>query len=137
VVPAVDDPYDLYLEEPCKKDLLCTHDTKFSKPRDELIARAAVVKHVSAQPGSLFVARATKRSLGGAVPPVEHPQGAQGVEPARRPGAALAVEVDAAGVDAVEQPSAVGLPLRSHDVHGLRHPGIKVCARPAEVVERT
>jgi len=43
VVPAVDDPYDLYLEEPCKKDLLCTHDTKFSKPRDELIARAAVV----------------------------------------------------------------------------------------------
>src|SRR6266498_5256527 len=73
---------------------------------------------------------------GGAVPPVEHTERAEGVPAARRPHAALEVEVDATRVDAVEQPPAVGLPLRSHDLHGLRHPGIRVRARPAEVVER-
>jgi hypothetical protein len=67
-------------------------------------------------------------ALGGAVPPGEHPEGSEGVPAARRSDAALEVEVDATRVDTVEQPPAVGLPLRSHDLHGLRHPGILVGA---------
>ena len=39
-------------------------------------------------------------------------------------------------MDAVEQPPAVGLPLGPHDLDGLRHPGIRVRAGAAEVVER-
>jgi hypothetical protein len=39
-------------------------------------------------------------------------------------------------MDAVEQPPAVGLPLGPHDLDGLRHPGIRVRARTAEVIER-
>ena len=39
-------------------------------------------------------------------------------------------------MDALQQPPAVGLPLGPHDLHGLRHPGIRVRARPAEVIER-
>ena len=39
-------------------------------------------------------------------------------------------------MDAVEQPPAVGLPPGPHDLHGLRHPGIRARARAAEVIER-
>ena len=53
-----------------------------------------------------------------------------------RPDAVLEVEVDPTRVDAVEQPSSVRLPLRPHDLHRLRHPGIGLGARPSEVVER-
>jgi hypothetical protein len=38
-------------------------------------------------------------------------------------------------MDPVEQPPAVGLPLRPHDRNGLRHPAIRVRPRPSEVVE--
>jgi hypothetical protein len=39
-------------------------------------------------------------------------------------------------MDAVEQPPAVGLPLGPHDLDRLRHPGIRLRTRAAEVVER-
>ena len=38
-------------------------------------------------------------------------------------------------MDAIEQPSAVGLPLGLHDRDGFRHPGLRDRARLAEVVE--
>ena len=72
----------------------------------------------------------------GSVPPLEHPERAEGVPAARRAHAALKIEVDLTRMDPVEQPAAVGLPLRLHDFHCLRHPGIRVRARPPEVVER-
>ena len=34
-----------------------------------------------------------------------------------------------AGMDAVEQPPAVGLPLRPHDLDGLGHPGVRIARR--------
>src|SRR5215469_15483572 len=72
----------------------------------------------------------------GSIPPLEYPQRAEGVPAARRAHAFLEIEIDAPRMDVVEQPPAVGLPLRPHDVHRLRHPRIRVRARPAEVVER-
>ena len=39
-------------------------------------------------------------------------------------------------MDPVEQPPAVGLLSRPYDRHRLRHAGIRVRARPSEVVER-
>src|SRR5215831_4587354 len=76
------------------------------------------------------------RRSGGSVPPLEHPERAEGVPAAWRARAVLKIEVDAARMDAVEQPPAVGLPLRPHDRYRLRHPGIGACARLPEVVER-
>ena len=70
------------------------------------------------------------------VPPVEHPERADGVPATGRSDAALEIEVDATRMDPVEQPPAVGLPLGPHDLGGLRHPGIRVRARPAEVIEQ-
>src|SRR4249919_1102903 len=91
--------------------------------RDELVSDA---------PGRSSAADAS----GGAIPPVEHPERAEGVPAARRPHAVLDVEVDPTRVDAVDQPPAVRLPFRPHHLHGLCHPGIRDRARPAEVVER-
>lgn len=45
---------------------------------------------------------------GGPVPPLEHPERAEGVPAARRAHAALEVEVDVTRVDPVERPPAVG-----------------------------
>jgi hypothetical protein len=67
---------------------------------------------------------------------LEHPERAEGVPATGRSDAALEVEVDATRMDAVEPPPAVGLPLGPHDLDGLRHPGIWVRARAAEVIER-
>src|SRR5436305_6432539 len=71
-----------------------------------------------------------------AFPPVEHPERAEGVPAARLPHATLEGEVDTTGMDPIEQPTAVRLPLRAHDLDGLRHPGIGLRARMPEVVER-
>src|SRR5689334_18676101 len=76
------------------------------------------------------------RPSGDTVPPVEHPECAEGVPAARR-ACALEIEVDAARVDAVEPPPAVGLPLGLHERYRFCHPGIGVRARVPEVVERT
>jgi hypothetical protein len=43
--------------------------------------------------------------------------------------------VDSTRMDAVEPPSAVGLPLGPHELDRLGHPGIRVRARSAQVVE--
>ena len=72
----------------------------------------------------------------GSVPPLEHPECPEGVPAARRAHAALKIEVDLTRMDTVEQPPAVGLPLRLDDFHCLRHPRIWVRPRPPEVVER-
>ena len=72
-----------------------------------------------------------------AFPPVEHPERAEGVPATRLPRATLKGEVDAAGMDAVEQPAAVRLPLRANNLHGFCHPGVRLGARTPEVVERT
>jgi len=39
--------------------------------------------------------------------------------------------MDLAWMDAVEQPAAIGLPLRPQHFHRLRHPGIRVRTRPS------
>lgn len=57
---------------------------------------------------------------GCAVRPVEYSERAEGVPPARRPYPGLDIQVHAARVDSVEEPSAVVLLPRSHDGHGLR-----------------
>src|SRR3954447_20997880 len=70
-----------------------------------------------------------------AIPPVQDPQRSEGVPTTRRADLALDVEVDATGVDPVEQPPAVGLALRPHELDALGHARIGVGARVAEVVE--
>ena len=72
---------------------------------------------------------------GVSVPPAQHPKRAEGVPAARR-AHALEIEVDAARMDAVQQPPAVGLPFGLHDRDRLGHPGIGVRAGVPEVVQR-
>ena len=68
-------------------------------------------------------------------PPIEHPQRPESVPTARSCHRGFEIEVDSARIDAVEEPSAVGLPLRPHDVDGLGHLGARVVACTAEVVK--
>src|ERR1044072_7745378 len=49
------------------------------------------------------------RPSGDSVPPIEHPECPESVPAARRAHTGLKIEVDAARMDAVEQPPAVGL----------------------------
>src|SRR5439155_310737 len=88
------------------------------------------------EPGRLLASGESESGsrLLGPVPPVEHPKGAEGV-PATRRSHVLDVELDLAGMDLVEEPSAVGLALRSHDVDRLLDAGIRLRTRSAEVVE--
>src|SRR5262249_36815120 len=76
------------------------------------------------------------RRSGGCVPPGAYPTRAEGVAAARRARAALKIEVDATGMDAVAQPPAIRLPLRPYDRDRLRHPRIGVRARVPEVIQR-
>ena len=58
----------------------------------------------------LGVAGSTDRSLTTLGPTVEHPERAEGVPATGRFDAVLEIDVDAARMDAVERPPAVGLP---------------------------
>jgi hypothetical protein len=79
--------------------------------RDVASAAADVTGVADARGVARAAAEASRRRGRPSGPPVEHPERAEGVPATGGSDAALEVKVDAARMDAVEQPAAVGLSL--------------------------